>query len=266
MKTDRQMLREYQLGTLPEDLAAEVDARLFADNGLHREIQDEQDSLIEDFVYGRLTPEEEAAFRTQCGQSPSLQEKVGSFRVFLSALERQSASKPSSIALRLPRFLFVLSPALALMLCVASFLYVGELRRNAILRSQVQSSSRRPNFAMPSNENKPVSVVAFLSANVPRGASSSAPEIRVPTTASVLELQVELHPAPVGEADWDAQLLRGREVVWASAHVPLHRIGQETFLSLAIETESIRAGSYVIRYSPHSDPEAAQFRPFHVVD
>ena len=46
-------------------------------------------------------------------------------------------------------------------------------------------------------------VVAFSSANVPRDASAP-PEITIPATASLLELQVEVHPSPLGDADWNA--------------------------------------------------------------
>jgi hypothetical protein len=81
----------------------------------------------------------------------------------------------------------------------------------------------------------------------------------------MLELQVELQPSPSAEADWDVELLDDTEVIWTSARAPLHRIGQEAILSLPIDTGSIRTGSYVVRYSLHSDHGAAQFRPFHLV-
>ena len=263
MKTDQQQLRDYLLGRLPENLATELDTRLFANNELNRELQDEQDSLIEDFVYSRLTPVEDEAFQAQCARSPLLQEKVTSFRVFLSALERQSDSKSSPLILRSRRFLSLLSPALALLLCFASFLYIRELRRNAILSSQLLASSRTYGSNTSSNEDRHSTVVAFLSANVPRG-PSAAPEIRVPATARLLELQVELQPAPSGEADWDVELLHDTEVIWTSVHVPLHRIGQEAFLLLLIDPGSIPTGSYVVRYSLHSDHGGARFRPFNL--
>jgi hypothetical protein len=263
MKTDQQRLRDYLLGRLPENLATELDTRLFASDELSRVLQDEQDLLIEDLVYSRLTPVEEEAFQAQCARSPMLQEKVRSFRVFLSALERQSDSTPSPLILRFRQSLSLLSPALVLLLCIASFLYSRELRRNAILSSQLLASSRTYGSNTSSNEERGSKVVAFLSANVPRGPSSS-PEIRVPATARLLELQVELQPSPSGEDDWDVELLHDTEVIWTSAHVPLHRIGQEAFLLLLIDPGSIPTGSYVVRYSLHSDHGGARFRPFNL--
>jgi len=205
MKTDQQQLRDYLLGRLPEDLATEMDTRLFASNELNRELQDEQDSLIEDFVYSRLTSVEEDAFQAQCARSQMLQEKVRSFRVFLSAIERLPDAKPSPLTLRFQQLLGILSPALALLLCFASFLYTRELRRNALLSSQLLASSRTDGSNAATNEDGRATVVAFLSANVPRGAST-APEVKVPATAHLLELQVELQPSPSEETDWDVEL------------------------------------------------------------
>jgi hypothetical protein len=264
MKTDQQRLRDYLLGRLPENLATELDTRLFASDELSRVLQDEQDLLIEDLVYSRLTPVEEEAFQAQCARSPMLQEKVRSFRVFLSALERQSDSTPSRLILRFRQSLSFLSPALALLLCIASFLYTRELRRNAILSSQLLGSSRTYGSSTSSNEDRGSTVVAFLSANVPRGPSST-PVIKVLAPARLLELQVELQPSPSGEGDWDVELLHDTEVIWKSAHVPMHRIGQEAFLSLLIDAGSIPTGSYVVRYSLHSDHGSARLRPFHLV-
>lgn len=263
MNTDQQQLRDYLLGRLPEDLATEMDARLFASDELSRQLQDEQDSLIEDFVYSRLMPVEDEAFQAQCARSPMLQEKVRSFRIFLSALERQSDAIPPRHVPHLRQYLIVLSPALALLLCFAIFLYARELRKNALLHSQLLASSQSPGSNVSSSEGTLSTVVAFLSANVPRGPSAT-PEIRLPATARLLELQVELQPSPSRETDWDVDLLHNNEVIWKSVQVPLHRIGQETFLSLLIDARPLRAGSYVLRYSPHADQRGTQFRPFHL--
>ncbi len=87
----------------------ELDTCLFASDELNRELQDEQDSLIEDFVYSQLTPVEDEAFQAQCARSPTLQEKVKSFRVFLSCTQEAVrfkfvAPNPSLSAISHPPF------------------------------------------------------------------------------------------------------------------------------------------------------------------
>jgi hypothetical protein len=264
MKTKPHELRQYLLGVLPEEAAAQLDARLFAEDSLDRELQDEQESLIEDFLAGRLTEEEETFFRAQCLRSPPLQEKVDSLRVLLVALEKQQerASRPALSFFF--RWSVVTSMALAVTLCIVSFLYVREARKNAILNSQFLASSRAPQPAVHPIGASSAAVV-FLSANVSRG-SSSPPEIIAPTVGSLLELQVELHHPPPGENSWDVELLRGSEVVWKSSHILLRSVGQEEFLALFVDGGNLSTGPYAVRYSPSSQHGVSQTRPFRVME
>ncbi len=261
---DRQQLRDYLLGRLPEDLAVEFDSRLFASDILRQELEGEQDSLIEDFVYERLTEEEERMFQEQCALSPLLREKVASLRVLLSALERQHDSVPTPFSLNLKQLFTLLSPALTLLLCFAAFLYVRERHRNLAVVSQVAAPSPPPKFSAPSSEERMPTVV-FLSANVARS-SSVMPEIKIPPAGTVVELQVEVRSASSAAGDWDVALLRGSKVIRSSSHAPLHRLGQETYLSLMIDAASIHPGSYSVRYSPHLDPRVTRYLSFQVVN
>jgi hypothetical protein len=264
-KTDRQQLRDYLLGRLPEDLAVQFDSRLFADDALRQELDEEQHSLIEDFIYERLTETEERTFQEQCAQSPLLREKVASLRVLLSALERQHDSTPKSFSLSFKQFFTLLSPALALLLCVAAFLYVRERHRTATLVSQVAAPIPPSKLGAPSSGHGVPTVVAFLSANVVRS-SSAVPEIKIPAAGTVLELQVEVRSPSSAAGDWDIALLRGNEVIQSSSHLPLHRLGGETYLSLMIDAASIHAGFYSVQYSPHADPGVPQYRSFQGVN
>jgi len=264
-KTDRQQLRDYLLGRLPEDLAVQFDSRLFADDALRQELDEEQHSLIEDFIYERLTETEERTFQEQCAQSPLLREKVASLRVLLSALERQRDSTPASFSLNLKQFLTLLSPALALLLCFAAFLYARERHRNTAQISQVAPPVPPSKLGALSNGHGVPTVAVFLSANVVRS-SSAVPKIKIPSVGTILELQVEVRSPSSSAADWDVALLRGDEVIQSSSHVPLHRLGEETYLSLMIDAASTHAGSYSVRYSPHGDPGVSQYRSFRMVN
>jgi len=260
MTTDRQQLRDYLLGQLPEDTANELDARLFAEDDLLREFRYEQDALIEDFLSNRLIEKEAAFFREQIARSPSLQGKVASLRVLLLALDAQSTRVSHPDPSRYSQYLLVISPALAVMLCFVIFLYVHESHKNVGLNSQLLTG---PHIHSPITH--PIGgssiAVAFLSANVSRG-PSAPPEISVPATASVLELQVELHQEPHERDTWDAEVRRGSEIFWKASHIPVHRIGKEEFLPLFIDAVNLPPGAYVVRYAPTSAHGASQSRPF----
>jgi anti-sigma factor RsiW len=264
MTTVRQELREYLLGQLPADAANALDARLFAEDDLLLELQNEQDALIEDFLKERLIESEAASFRAQIARSPALQERVRSLRILLGALERQSTRISHPAPARFPRFLVLISPALTIMLCFVIFLYFKEFRRNVKLSAQLLALSRAPQqFAHSMGENS-VSV-AFLSANVLR-APSAPPEFMTPATDSFLELQIELTRTAREEDTWDAEVRRGNEVVWKSSHIPMHKVGQEEFLALFIDAGDIRPGAYAVQYAPTSKPGASQSRTFRVIE
>lgn len=265
MNIDRQELRDYLLGRMPENLASDLDTRLFSGDELLHRLQEEQDLLSEDFVYGRLSPEDENAFQIRCRQSPSLQEQVNSFRTFLSALERQTDPAPVAKTLNWSRILILLSPAPAALLCVTTFLYLREHRRSTEMNSHLVALSHLPVPASQAGEARPLAFVAFLSANVPRD-SSLPPMITIPATASLLELQIELHSPAAEDADWDAELLRGDELIWKSTHLRSHRAGQEAWLSLLLDPKPIRSGSYTIRFFPSADPGSILSRPFRITN
>lgn len=265
MNIDRQELRDYLLGRMPEDLASELDARLFSGDELLHRLREEQDSLAEDFVYGQLTPEDEKAFQIRCQQSPSLEKQVNSFRTFLSALERQTDPAPLAKTLNWSRILIPLSPALAALLCITTLLYLREHRRSTEMSSQLVALSRPPVPAAQVVEAQPPAFVAFLSANVPRD-SSLPPKITIPATASLLELQIELHSPAAEDADWDAEVLRGDELIWKSTHLRLHRAGQEAWLSVLLDPKPIRSGSYTVRFFSRSDTGSILIRSFRITN
>jgi hypothetical protein len=261
MKTEPSDLRAYLLGKLPEKPAEELDARLFSDDDLHRAVEEERESLIEDYLQGRLSREEDARFRALCARSPELQAQVNSLRTLLVALDEQPLQNLSPAPTYLRIFFFV-SPALAALLLIVSFLYLREIRENSNLHTRLQTLAPlpRPNVS-PIAEHP--AFLAFLSADVPRG-PSALPTIAVPTTGSLLELEVEVRNPPDGDSHWDVDLLRGPATVWKSANVPLRRTVRKAYLVLFIDREDLLPGSYQVQYSISSEPSTHQSKSFQI--
>ncbi len=260
---DRQQLRDYLLGKMPEDAAAGFDERLFESNVLVEELNNERQALVEDFLDARLSAEELALFQLQLSKSRELQREVADLRQLLSALQRDVDASAGPDKTTLSRFFFILSPALAVLLCIVTFLYFSEHHRSGELQSQLQTSQHA---TAPAKQTLPVGqpmVTAFLSADVFRG-PSGPPEITLPRNASILELQVELHSPPTDAKDWNVALLAGQEVLVESNHTHMQQAGQETFITLLANTKDLPPGAYAIRYAPSSDPGAAQTRFFMV--
>jgi hypothetical protein len=262
MKTERSELRAYLLGRLPDLPADDLDARMFAEDDLYRELEGEQESLIEDFLQSRLSPEDEATFRAQCARSPELKGRVDSLRALLVALDTQPSQNLHPMSWYRHRFFFFASPALAALLLVVGFLYLRGIRENANLRTRLETLAQSPRPIVQPIDGHPA-LLAFLSADIPRGPSAPR-EFAIPTTASLIELQIELRNPFAGESRWNVEVLRGAETVWKSANVPLRRVGQKAYLALLIDSGDLLPGSYLVRYSPSSDPGASQSRLFHI--
>jgi hypothetical protein len=260
-EAERQRLREYLLGKMPEDVAAELDTRLFEDNALLDELEQERQLLIEDFVGSGLTAEEAALFQSQLSRSPELRRKADEFRELLEALQRQTPVLENRRTSMLSRILLLLTPAFAVLLCAVSLLYFKERHRNADLHAQLQAGQLTTQAVQPSVAGGQSLVTAFLSANVPRE-SSAPPVVVLPAKTSTLELQIELHDPPSDVADWKVEVLAGKEILWQSAHTHVHRVGGETFLTLFLNAEDLPPGQYVVRHSPASNPSASQTRLF----
>ena len=261
MKTEPSDLRAYLLGKLPDSAADDLDARLFSDDDLHRAIEEERESLMEDYLRGRLSSEDEARFRALCARSLELQAQVNSLRTFLAVLDKQASQNLFS-APTYRRVFFFVSPALAALLLIVSFLYLREVRENSNLHTRFQTLAPLPRPNVSPIDDHP-EFLAFLSADVPRG-PSALPTIAIPATGSLLELEVEVRNPPEGESHWDVDLERGSATVWKSANVPLRRVGRKAYLALVIDREDLPPGSYQVRYSVSSEAGAPQSKSFQI--
>jgi hypothetical protein len=261
MTTKLSELRAYLLGRLPDNAAEDLDARLFSDDDLHRAIEQERESLIEDYLRARLSPEEDARFRALCARSPEFQAQVNSVRTLLAALDKQAPKNLSPVP-TYRRIFFFASPALAALLLIVSFLYLREARENSNRIVQLQTLAQSPKPNVSPIDGQPV-FLAFLPADVPRG-PSTFPAFAVPPTGSLLELEVEVRNPSDGDSHWSVDLLRGSTTVWKSANVPLRRVGRKAYLALFIDRGNLQPGSYQLRYSISAETGTPQSRSFQI--
>jgi hypothetical protein len=264
MDKERGQFRAYLLGVLPEPEAAELDERLFKRDDVLRQMEDEQQLLIDESAKGLLSAEEESRFRAQCSRSPQLKRNLAEIEALIATLQARSAQsrhqEPSRFWLR---FFAVLSPALAVALCVAAFLYVQQRRMNETLRNRPDSAPMTA--AAPSVPLQPVAegkqFVAFLAANVVRG-DTSLPRLVIPKAASAVELQVEVHEAGVGADVWHVNISQDGRPVWISTRVPMHQLGPETYLDLHLDASVLTPGAYSMQLGSSADLQSQQTRQF----
>jgi hypothetical protein len=264
MDEERGQFRAYLLGALPEAEAAEFDEQLFKRDDVLRRMEDEQQMLIDESAKGLLSGEEESRFRAQCSRSPQLQRNLLEVEALIATLQTRSARtrRQGTTGFWL-RFFALLSPALAVALCVTAFLYVQQRRMNETSRNRPDSGPMA--LAAPSVPLPPMAegkqFVAFLAANVVRG-DTSMPRLVIPKAASAVELQVEVHGADVGDDVWHVNISEDGRPVWTSARVPMHRLGAETYLDLHLDTGVLTPGAYSMQLGSSADLQSQQTRQF----
>lgn len=264
MDKEQDQFRAYLLGLLPEAEAADLDEQLFKRDDVLRRMEDEQQVLIDESAKGLLSGEEESRFRAQCSRSPQLQRNLAEVEALIATLGARSTQArqqhPSRFWLR---FLAVLSPALAVALCVAAFLYVQQRRTDEMLRKRLDSAPMVS--AAPSVPLQPVAegkqFVVFLAAIVVRG-DTSLPRLVIPKAASAVELQVEVHGARVGDDLWHVNISEDGRPVWMSTRVPMHRLGAETYLELHLDAGVLAPGAYSMQLGSSADLQSEQMRQF----
>jgi len=245
---------------LAEPEAAALDEQLFRSDDVLSRLEDEQQMLIEDSARGLLSAEEEARFREQCARSPRLSRDAAEVKALLAGLgQRGPSARMARTTTLWQRFFVILSPALAVALCVVAFLYVHERHVNGDLLARPDAPAEALAPVQPVAGGQPV--VAFLAANVVRG-GASLPQVVVPSAAAAVELQVEVRGAGVGSGAWSVNLSNAGHPVWMSARVPLRQLGAETFLDLHLDADVLAPGAYELQLASQADPGSVQTRQF----
>ncbi|HEX4038809.1 MAG TPA: hypothetical protein VHX37_12185 [Acidobacteriaceae bacterium] len=268
---ERRQIRQYLLGMLSEEEAAQLDEQIFTNNEILERFEDEQELLIEDFVNQELSREEAARFREQCSRSPVLRRSVDDLKALLTGLGRDPRLHPDKQPSHGWRRWFALSaPAMAVALCCVGVLYVHERGVSRDLQARLGSASlashepatARPVAPRPMAEGQPY--VAFLGAEVVRG-TGSVPHLRFPANRSAVTLQVEVRTPAAENSLWTVAVLENGASVWKSTRVPLRVTGEERFLELDLSARVLQAGAYTLQFSSSRNAQTIQTRQF-VID
>ena len=264
MKIQPEELREYLLGGLAEDMAIALDERLFADEDVLRDLQNEQELLIHDFVDQNLQFADEARFRAQCVRSPALQAAVEEVWSLKAVLERERDAKiPRKVLAAHRPWIFAFAAA-AIALCVVSIYCLNLWRGRERADFQVAALSHQQPHSSLSDKDGHSFATVFLSANVLRG-DASMPSVALPPGASLIELQVEVRAESADQGDRTVSISKGDEIVWRSLRVPLQRVGQEAFIAIVLDRGDLPPGFYEVQYAASTNPSSVTKRPFHVV-
>jgi hypothetical protein len=257
----------FLLNSLEPEAAVELETLSFTDDELFRRVEEEQQSLIDDFVAGDLTEQEERAFELRLQQTPTLRHQVKEHHLLLEALERRaSGARVSSVAAGWGTFkrgwIYVAGGAAL----VALVLIVGLVYQARSIRP----ASGNPTLA--SNHPKPVvsdgltekpDAVFFLASHVTRG-FAPLPVLPIPPSAANIELQIELPSTAATVPEWTLADLDGHPL-GSFEKAATQRVGAEVFVSFILESSRLSVGRHSIHLQPLAPGGASVRREFRVV-
>jgi hypothetical protein len=263
MKIDQQRIREYLLDPQFPSVE-EFEEQLFSDENLYLAVQEEQESLLEDFVSGQLSKEDVRRFQQQCNLSPVLQQRVNELRGLLGALQQnEPRTLPVSTTVRSHWWQTrVLVASLASVACMLLVWATFVLHRRGSDTVQVKPAV---SVGEPIAQSSPAPIgpeqTFFLADGVTRGPSSVA-HLKIAPESATIKLQLELRSSSALVSPWNIEVLHGTEEVWHADAVQPQHAGQEVFLIADIYAASIPDGPYIVRLKPLAPGHSTLSREF----
>jgi hypothetical protein len=257
----------FLLGTLPELEHAELEERLFQDDGAQEELETAADDLIHAYLAGTLTADQRSAFEGHFLKSARHRERLAFIRDLVTATRRVSASAPAPAAPPVPASAAwpVPWPLAAAIAVAAAGAVAVVLTREATPPVTLVAHSPSPSPPIPSPPTDPsVALASPVSppptprplvspaqpdeggriqvVRLPDAATPSVTELRLGTRTRTVRLEV-----PVAEEapSYDAVLrdASAREA-WRAEGIAPSAPGRP--LVLAVPAAAFAAGDYVV--------------------
>ena len=241
-------VRRYLLQALPEDEAAALEVRYFADAELEAAIADVEHELITAYLDGTLGDEERRLFEERYLASPVHRSRVAA----ANALRRAGSAR----VIGGPWFAHpVVRLAVAALLILAFGALIRQLSASRAPTSRDARSGpadatapvpeRAPDVAMPpAAASSPASVFAVtLPAIVTRGAGQISAEI--PGTATRVQIRLEGSDAGASALEADIRTV-GSRIVWQG---PATRGSSGILATIEVPADLLRPDDYIVTIS-----------------
>lgn len=169
------LLREYLLGRLAENERHAIENRAFEDDAFEDRLREVEYDLLDDWARGEIAEADRAVIERRF---PA--EKLAVAR----SMQRRSVSVHSPAPVRnwMPW-----AVAAAMLLCIGLGGYFW--REASRLRAELEEAKNRPTPSLA-----PAPSIVTLALNVPSTRGTSAPVFRIPSTAGLVQVTMEVEP------------------------------------------------------------------------
>ena len=241
-------LRRYLLQALPEDEAAALEARYFADAELEAALADVEHELIDGYLDGALRDEERQLFEGRYLASPVHRSRLAAARVLRSAGSARVIRGPwfahPIVRLAVAAVLILVFGALIRQLSASRTPASRDARNQPADQTAPVPERRSDTVTNPAAPSAPASVFAVtLPAIVTRGAGQMSVEI--PGTATRVQIRLEGADAGAPSLEADVRTVGGR-IVWQG---PATRGSSGILATVDVPTDLLRPDDYIVTVS-----------------
>jgi hypothetical protein len=243
--------RRYLLGEASDDERSRVEQQYFADEAALDRMEAAEEALIEDYVAGRLPPDQRARFEREFLSVPHRRARVATIRTLMTAASRRAPvtmeDRPAVPRVRRPLLGRLSLAAAAIVLLAAGTWWVAGVSRGRPAAERHQAAvPSGPAPLAPTPRSSPRVFAVSISPGAVRGAGGS-PGIAVPDGTDLVELRLEGEPG-------DARIERARAVVrtvtgdevWGGPAATPPDGPAGIAASIAVPAERLPADDYVI--------------------
>jgi len=264
--TDRRRLREFLLGGLASGDADALEERMFTDDALYQQLEEEHEALVEEYVADSLTGEDAARFERQRNLSPELALRVAELRSLKTLLERGREEHKTGAAAA-GQFWRPLPVAMAVCIFGLVLLFCLQWRQNQRLQAELALKVEAPQSAVkaiPVQAGQTEGVV-FLAAGVVRGPQDVA-RVEITRGTSLVQLQIEVTGPEAGAKSWMVEVSRDGQEIFRSDAIAARHVGSISYLPVYIAAESLPQGTYSVRIHPIDSSHSNERRTFTIRD
>jgi hypothetical protein len=242
-------LEAFVLGDCDEDLAVEIEERLFSEDAFYEHVERTKSSLIAREARGELSAKLSRLLREQALRSPALQEDIDRAR----KLHRQSiesrgleqAAAPGTLLsslIQLIRTSRTIQVASASLLLAATFFLTRPLRMHPSFHqaSSVDASQAQANSKVAAHGPK-TSETFFLAATVLRG-EVNIPILSVKDVSLPITLQIEVRNGL--PCCWSVVILHDTDKVLTQPNLKSRSAGPISYLEISFPPATLKSGHY----------------------
>jgi hypothetical protein len=254
-------MEAFLLGECEERLALRIEERLFSDDLFYEQLEQVKASLIARQIDGTLQQGQSAQLAMQALRSPKLQAEIARAKAFHEQpMPSRIPTRPTTVQ----SFLHIVKVSRPLQLAVAALLVVSvglfyvfpALRHAAIGHIHSSSQNRGGSDSVKSQPARnELANTFFLPATVLRSDSGIPVIQRLPDNTLPVELQIEVRGD--AQSHWSAVLMQGANTVFQMDDVKEGSVGPLHYVSLLIQSGTLKPGEYQILLTSKDHPSAS---------